>query len=130
MESSCWEILYINKRFEFMESGHSKIHLWAYSKMRPNYVKKDKEYRILKYLLHEFIHSKAMLDAAEGHHDVIQCIHNIFHNHVFVHENLYLYFKRMTTWHFEVLHFSLHEVCCSHWLEVLISIKIYSEIFF
>ncbi len=65
--------------------------------MRPNYVRNDKEYRISKYLLHEFIHSKTMLDAEEGHHDVIQRIHTSFHNYVFVLENLYLNFKRMKT---------------------------------
>ncbi len=85
------------KSLHLWNQAFRKIHLWAYSWMRPNYVRNDKEYRILQYLLHEFIHSKAMLDAAEAHHDVIWRIHNFFHNHVFVHENLYQYFKRMTT---------------------------------
>ncbi len=51
-----------------------------------------------------------MFEAAEGNREIIQRIHNFFHNNVFVHENLYLYFKRMKIRHFEVSHSSTHEV--------------------
>ncbi len=48
-----------------------KFHLWANSWMRLYYVNNAEEYRISKFLLHKFIHSKAVLDAAEGNQDLI-----------------------------------------------------------
>ena len=87
-----------------------QMHLWAYSWMRPNYITNDQEYRISKFLFHKFIHSKAVLDAAEGNHDYINRIHMFFHQHIYVHEDLYLYYKRRLIRHLEVSHSSPHEV--------------------
>ncbi len=51
-----------------------------------------------------------MLDAAEDNHNLIQCIHMCFHQHVYVHEDMYLYYTRKLIMHFEVSHSSQHEV--------------------
>ncbi len=89
-----------------------KIHLWAYSWMRPNYVNNSQEYRISKFLLNKFIHFEAVLDADEDNHGLIQCVHMFFHQHVYVHDEMYLYYKRMLIRRFEVSHSSSHEVTC------------------
>ncbi len=78
--------------------------------MRPNYVNNEQEYRISKFLFHKFLHSQTVLDAAEGNYKYINRIHMFFHQHVYVNEDLYLYYKRRHIRHFEVSHSSPHEV--------------------
>ncbi len=90
-----------------------KIHLWAYSWIRPNYLNNYHKYRISKFLLNIFIHSAAVLDAAEGNHDFFQCIHMCFHQLVYVHDEMYMYYKRKLIRLLEVSYSSPPEVICS-----------------
>ncbi len=78
--------------------------------MRPNYVNNKQEYRILKFLFHKFLHSQTVLNAVKGNYEYINRIHMIFHQHVFVNEDFFLYYKQRHIHHFEVSHSSPHEV--------------------
>ncbi len=76
--------------------------------MRPSYVNDAQEYRISKFLFHKFIHSQGFLDATEGDYDLVNQIHMFFNEHVYVHEDLYLYYKKIRF--MEVSHPTPHEV--------------------
>ena len=83
---------------------------WVYSWMRPGYVEDDDELNVSKYKLVQFVTSSAVLDAAEGKKDVVARVLHFLQNHVFVHEDLYLWYKRKKIRHFNVSHSSPHEV--------------------
>ncbi len=89
-----------------------KIHFGAYSWLIPHYVHNDKEYIISKYQLTKLVYSKFVLKAAKGNCYLVHFIHVFFHNHIYVHGNLYLYFWQKMIRHFEISHWIPHYIHC------------------
>ena len=78
--------------------------------MKPRYVENEDEYAISKVLLLRFICSKYVLKAAQNNQTLIVEILKFVRGHVFVYENLYLFYLRKHIRHFETSHGVQHEV--------------------
>ena len=79
--------------------------------MKPRYVENEDEYAISKVLLIRFICSKYVLKAAQNNQNLIVEILKFVRGHVFVYENLYLFYLRKQIRHFETSHAGVqHEV--------------------
>ncbi len=87
-----------------------KIQSWCYSWMRRGYEDELQEYKISKYLLLRFLFSQAVFEASGHNSSLIQHVFDFLRGHVFVHENLYLYYLRKRVRHYFVSHGSPHEV--------------------
>ena len=87
-----------------------KIHQWVYSWMKPGYVDDEKEYKISKFLLLQFICSAPVLIAAEGQTYMIVKILRFLRGYVFDKEHTYLYFRRKLILTMFTGHSSGHEV--------------------
>ena len=87
-----------------------KIQQWLYSFMKPGYVEDEDEYKISKYILLQFICSSAVFSAVDGKLWIVVGILRFLQFHVFVHENLYLHFRRRSLRHYDTSHATAHEV--------------------
>ena len=87
-----------------------KIQQWLYSFMKPGYVEDEDEYKISKYILLQFICSSAVFSALDGKLWIVVGILRFLQFHVFVHENLYLHFRRRSLRHNDTSHATAHEV--------------------
>jgi hypothetical protein len=92
------------------KSALYKIKQWIYSWMRPGYVEEEDEYKISKFLLLQFVCSGSVLLAADNNMHIILSMLRFLQGHVFIHEDLYLHFRRRTIRHFDCAHGSPHEV--------------------
>ena len=81
-----------------------------YSWMRPGYAEDETEYKISKCILLQYICSATVLSAAEGKVFMIVAILKFLRGHVFVHEQLYLHYRRRDIRCLDVAHASPHEV--------------------
>ena len=78
--------------------------------MRPGYAEDETEYKISKCILLQYICSATVLSAAEGKVFMIVAILKFLRGHVFVHEQLYLHYRRRDIRCLDVAHASPHEV--------------------
>ncbi len=62
--------------------------------MQPSFVESSDEYKILKFLLIQFILSKSVLMALGGNEELVNSILKWLRGHVLVWEDTYLFFLR------------------------------------
>ena len=70
----------------------------------------ENEYKISKFMLLQFVCYGSILLAADNNMHIILSMLHFLQGHVFVHEDLYLHFRRRTIRHFDCSHGSPHEV--------------------
>ncbi len=87
-----------------------KMQSWCYSWMRRGYIDEPQEYNISKYLFLQFLFSQAVFEASGHNTSLIKHIFHFLQGHVFVHENLYLYYLQKQVRHYFVSHGSPHKV--------------------